>query len=246
MKDKIVNLEDLLVLHKFNKQNYRDKKEIIPIETGGTGAQNIQDALVNLKAEPQFDVLSTSKGGTGSSSIPEARQNLGITHGEILPTAEPTTGEGSLFFMQDDHTPLSIVEGGTSASTTEEAITNLGINDYVIEQGIQEGTLWSYRKWYSGIAECWGTVTLNISNWKAWGSLYISDYSVNEDFPFTFKSTPVVNYTPKRAIKVDGWLAVATTPTATSVGQCYLVRPEKTTTTGDIDISVYAIGRWKA
>lgn len=41
---------------------------------------------------------------------------------------------------------------------------------------VEEGTsgIWRYRKWSSGVSECWGTVTLTTSFSTTWGSLYAS------------------------------------------------------------------------
>jgi hypothetical protein len=48
---------------------------------------------------------------------------------------------------------LTVSSGGTGAKNAADAVTNLGINDYVVAQGKSEG--WTYRKWNSGVAECW-------------------------------------------------------------------------------------------
>ena len=42
--------------------------------------------------------------------------------------------------------------------TVELSASDLSISDYVVEQGASD--IWTYRKWASGIAECWGEVTL--------------------------------------------------------------------------------------
>lgn len=65
-------------------------------------------------------------------------------------------------------------------------------SDFVISQGISG--IWTYRKWKSGIAECWcrKTITTNITN--VWGGLYTSGRldALDISFPFAFKSVPVV------------------------------------------------------
>lgn len=52
----------------------------------------------------------------------------------------------------------------------------------------------TYRKWKSGIAECWcrKTITTNVTN--VWGGLYSSGRldALDISFPFEFKSAPVV------------------------------------------------------
>jgi hypothetical protein len=63
--------------------------------------------------------------------------------------------------------------------------------DYIVSQGITDGWIW--RKWNSGVAECWfsgisdisAQATIDAGLYCAWGTL---------DFPFLFDSAPVVTY----------------------------------------------------
>ena len=43
------------------------------------------------------------------------------------------------------------------------------IRDYVVEQGTDD--IWTYRKWASGVAECWGRFISNVT-WNKWGNVY--------------------------------------------------------------------------
>lgn len=79
-------------------------------------------------ATPKFGTLPIAEGGTGATSASAARTNLGFTYGTAEPTGTPSTGNGAVYFMEDDGTPLSIAEGGTGASTASAARTNLGLN----------------------------------------------------------------------------------------------------------------------
>lgn len=79
-------------------------------------------------ATPKFGTLPIAEGGTGATSASAARTNLGFTYGTAEPTGTPSTGNGAVYFMEDDGTPLSIAEGGTGASTASAALTNLGLN----------------------------------------------------------------------------------------------------------------------
>ena len=63
------------------------------------------------------------------------------------------------------------------------------IADYVVEQGTSG--IWTYRKWNSGIAECWGNTTYTqSSNFGAWGNNYISSVISPKAYPFTFIENP--------------------------------------------------------
>ncbi len=83
-------------------------------------------------------------------------------------------------------------------STVKEYVDNkiLPVADYIIEQG-KSGD-WTYRKWSSGIAECWTASCSIISPINtAWGALYISDIAFPQlDYPenITFLNAPICNF----------------------------------------------------
>ena len=69
-------------------------------------------------------ILPIERGGTGATTAMNARVNLGFTHGTAEPSGTPSTGEGSVYFMEDDGSPLPISEGGTGANTKMGAKQN--------------------------------------------------------------------------------------------------------------------------
>lgn len=52
-----------------------------------------------------------------------------------------------------------------------ETVSN--ITDFIIEQGTSG--IWTYRKWNSGIAECWGKGNVSVTCTNQSGSVYFSD-----------------------------------------------------------------------
>ena len=67
-----------------------------------------------------------------------------------------------------------------------------GETDYIVEQG--STTNWYYRKWNSGVAECWRT--LSISGYScntAVGSWYRTALLTSVPYPFTFTEPPKLN-----------------------------------------------------
>ena len=81
-------------------------------------------------------------------------------------------------------------DGTVRYRTLAELRADLGYGDYVLEQGTSG--IWTYRKWASGVAECWleSELTLTgstpVANMN--GSAYLS--YVDVDLPFTFKTQP--------------------------------------------------------
>lgn len=114
--------------------------------------------------------------------------------------------------------------------------------DYIVEQGLSDGG-WFYRKWNSGIAECWKIHTkrsVNVAEVNYSGFYYSDTLSVA--YPFTFTNYPTViitggsndhmnlarifgSYKDKAAFVVVGLSATATQT--------------------DINVNIYAVGRWK-
>lgn len=109
-------------------------------------------------------------GGTSADTPVNARVNLGFTYGTTEPSGTPSTGEGSVYFMEDDGSPLPIEEGGTNATTVEEILANLGIADFVIERGTSG--IWTYEKWASGKVVCYGYDTQTVACTTTYGNLY--------------------------------------------------------------------------
>lgn len=72
--------------------------------------------------------------------------------------------------------------------------TDLGINDYVVEQGTSG--IWTYRKWASGVAECWAKFTQTVTPGDAWaGTLHMAPYFINVTTPIEFTDIDCVNAT---------------------------------------------------
>ena len=113
-------------------------------------------------------------------------------------------------------------------------INGSSMTDFVIEQG--DG----YRKWNSGIAECWITTTKNVALNTAYGSLYQGSWTWT--FPITFNANPAVTCSLFKWGTGASWGAVsaATTTNATLRGIDAISRAS-----GSCAIAAYAIGRWK-
>lgn len=115
--------------------------------------------------------------------------------------------------------------------------------DYIVEQGVSG--IWTYRKWSSGVSECWGDkICGDIAVTSAWGALfegsnmggiaYPSGLFVSQ--PAFFPSAQTTKY-GICGIEVDGG-DKTTTP------NLYLLRATAQTVQG-VYLSLYAKGRWK-
>ena len=136
----------------------------------------------------------------------------------------------------------------TNASTATYASSAGGVSgmtDYVIAQYITDTSgSWSYRKWKSGIAECWmRTGQYYVSSLGAWGSMYVVDNIIPQiAYPFTFKSLPVVEATYERQGGAgDGWLFSGTWGETTMTPAFGYMRP--TNNSAYVSAFIYVIGR---
>lgn len=118
--------------------------------------------------------------------------------------------------------------------------------DYVVAQGTSG--IWTYRKWNSGLAECWGVYTMNSAATKAWGSLYYSDtLAPRINYPFTFTSRPQESVF-LHGSGVAGWAYPEAggigLNTTTQTGQYGFLRPTSITSS-EVKYEYTVVGRWK-
>lgn len=119
--------------------------------------------------------------------------------------------------------------------------------DYIIEEGTSG--IWTYRKWASGIAECWCITTptsIPASTWAAWGSVYEAKITDVINYPtnlFTSFPTLIASATPRSTAGVMG-IETSATGNASHTPYFYALRPNKPTATMTISASIHAIGTW--
>lgn len=119
--------------------------------------------------------------------------------------------------------------------------------DYIVAQGTTDGWIW--RKWKSGIGECWKTITHSTTVNNAWGSgLYAGTMTSRQNYPFAFKDKPIENvsltaganaafiYAESGGNGVNGAYASA----------CYnIARPAAVTSAITFYISFHVIGKYQ-
>lgn len=116
--------------------------------------------------------------------------------------------------------------------------------DFIVEQGTSG--IWTYRKWNSGIAECWGTTSKSFTGWQAWDGLYEGTPRFNEVYPSgLFNATPVFEVTPygDGNVGISG-VEVYVGHSKDNTPYMYPLRPS-TGGTATVYFYMRAIGRWK-
>lgn len=139
------------------------------------------------------------------------------------------------------------------AITTEEidsivTISTTPVSDYIVEQGTSG--IWTYRKWNSGIAECWGKTTTTLSNTgTVWTSPVYAYLLSSVNYPFTFTSVPTEFASQGGSSANSYWLykAAGTTydNTTTKTAQYQACKINSFTNGSTITVSYMIKGRWK-
>ena len=120
------------------------------------------------------------------------------------------------------------------------SINHEPIADWIVESGESSG--WFYRKWSSGIAECWKIHYVNGVNAAAknYSGFYYSD-TITVDFPFTFANLPTVvvdggSSSYMNFVRVFGKYADAAS---------FVVVGLSNEANTNITVDIRAIGKWK-
>ena len=149
---------------------------------------------------------------------------------------------GALSTSLADALGISNSLGGSSAGGQTDIV------DYVIEEGgTGNPNTWNYRKWQSGLLECWArhyVSSMNISTTS--GQLKYGTVSIsNPNYPVAFVGNyPTLTITGQVS-GGNGWVVGNNTDySLTSIGSVYVYSSASRTGVG-VAVDVYAIGRWK-
>lgn len=112
--------------------------------------------------------------------------------------------------------------------------------DYIVEEGTE--TIWTYRKWNSGIVECWGKT---VSTSKAVTTKYGNGWYAPQDtigFPVgLFNSINTAQATLIDPSGAGSWFDVKTISANALTGYVYSI----ISNTSSFQIAIYAVGTWK-
>lgn len=114
----------------------------------------------NVKMDATFgEKINVKKDATFSENV-NMKKNLqldGNVNGKYLTGTWLQTTETTDLGKAPPKVAVFDNSGWIYYRTLKELLADLGINDYIVEQGTSG--IWTYRKWSSGVAECWGSYT---------------------------------------------------------------------------------------
>lgn len=235
------------------------------ISTSGTATVTVSGQYYRGSFGSRSNSLSISARAVGNYGTSTSYYSSGITYGEDSYTATLTfynlNYQDSYSFVATASDSVMSISSQESGAVTGTTVFDWSKNDFAFNvpvtiQGydvptiVDEGTsgIWTYRKWSSGIAECWGTLeftadvaTSTNANWFSSGELT----NTNISFPFTFVERPMVN--AQTTPTGQSWCIVFpsnTTGSTTKTGS-YQLMSTTSKTAGKHLISYDVKGWWK-
>jgi hypothetical protein len=113
--------------------------------------------------------------------------------------------------------------------------------DFVVENGVDGN--WTYRKWNSGLMECWGFIKGTVDVTTQWGGVYRSNTTIQDYFPVSFVNYPIVQATPSYDNYGNYWLATFSTQSGMNRTPSYQICLGENAVNVNYKISFYAIGK---
>ena len=145
-------------------------------------------------------------------------------------------------YFDEDVEVSGELTSNTLKATSILQISGSSVMDFVVEQGTSGS--WTYRKWNSGIAECWCAVddTVTYEGSTLGGYLYYTGYY---NHPIDFISAPTVSY---NATFTSGYTAIIGdqgTIDPSNFGRVRILTNIGGLQGASVLVRIHAIGRWK-
>lgn len=154
------------------------------INIPGDGTYNSNGAVTlgsNFDYRKSYDMEIVAQDGSGTAVLSDVSSMVQVTRGEPVFDWSNTD-----FRVRETLRTANVEPDGEMSIGTEEKPYSTGYFNQIYIGGNpvsvieEEGTsgIWTYRKWSSGLAECWGEVTVRASITDAIGSMYmkVTDY----------------------------------------------------------------------
>lgn len=165
---------------------------MIQIKRGSTKSwKSLQTKLA--AGQPGYDKDKHKlKIGDGKSTWDELPEVCGLTEDEILDSE--ISAKARYLLNKEDTTIITYGSGAPDKSTIGKIyLQHYGADpevDYIVDSGVDG--IWSYQKWKSGKARCWGSFEFATAVQTTLGtSLYQNSSNMSKiNYPFTFKGPP--------------------------------------------------------
>lgn len=146
--------------------------------------------------------------------------------------------------LKNENTKIQVATN--AVNSYESAITSGISGDMIIESGTSGS--WRYKKFASGVSECWATLSYTMNTWAEWGSVVEAKPLAKWSYPTgLFISPPFVQVTGSDATGAVGLCCeLWTEGTALTTPLIDVIRPKPApgSNTYTLTVYVYARGKW--
>ena len=219
------------------------------INIPGDGTYNSNGAVTlgsNFDYRKSYDMEIVAQDGSGTTVLSDVSSMVQVTRGE--PVFDWSNND---FRVRETLRTANVEPDGEMSIGTEEKPYSTGYFNQIYIGGNpvsvieEEGTSgsWTYRKWSSGVAECWAKIAQTVTPGDAWaGTLNLAPYVITVTTPIEFTSIDCVNAS---AYVGDGHTITsyltATNPNKISISalSVYLTGQQ------ECQAYVHVMGRWK-
>lgn len=207
---------------------------------------NFRVSFVDLKKNPEYSNILTAFGNIGlGDNIKVLIQKLGVSaKARIIATTYDVLAEEFISVEvgeRRDNVADTIYKLQKNNKTVARSVTSLQENnkhiaDYIVEQGTTD--IWTYRKWASGIAECWGRTSSSTK--IEWDDMCVG---VNVSLPFQFAGHPSINCSGHQQKTHSSYVAMAVCDS--NVASAYIKCQHEPNEEYPCWFNFYVIGRYK-
>lgn len=210
-------------------------KSAVDSKLSGTSINPVQNKVIKAAIDEKLD----KSGGTLTGNL----TGKYITGTWLQTTAMTDLGSKS--------EKIAVLDGSgwVYYRTPAELASDIGVvapADYIVEKGTSSG--WQYRKWNSGVAECWRDLSVSGKACStAVGSWYRTVPLSVDAYPFTFTAAPNLQMQFETFAGTGGLVwstGTASSTPKTRPANIYIIRMASAASiTGTVHY--YAIGKWK-
>ena len=205
--------------------------------SGGAIDITTDDATFNMiKLNYSDNGMSTRTFLKGNSiSVDDVNDNI---HLNIL--ASPTSPVGvNIALYNSPPNPYTAFQAALDDNGNGRIVLlNEELKDFVTEYGTSGN--WTYRKWHSGIKECWYRETKSSVGFSSWGVGYSTAQMTVANYPVTFTAYPSVQMTAQVAGGAGWILPNHSDYSLSNPGSLYVA--SLTSGSRDLTINIYAKG----
>lgn len=216
--------------------------EVIDMDNYAT-KDYVDNKLSNVNPED----ISLDLSGYATIEMMENVDDILSSNDVRLNTNESNIAELQNTVEENTHSIETLTNEQTSLSerirANKTAIDTMSV-DYIVEQGIDD--IWTWEKWASGKAICWGTHTYeNVSITTSWGSMFNCGMLDGINYPndIVFIEPPFEQITVNNT-SVLCWVGKQDVPNTTTKSAGFtLIRPTSATSPYVV-LDFYVIGKW--